>query len=237
MICDFHTHASLKEIMYLEKAHIYSNVCAMDPLSAKKIIRETKHLRYINPTCAIHPHNSNKYSIEKIIPYLENVNIIGEIGMDSVWTTLNLSIQENIFIKQLEIAQMMNKPVIVHTKGQEYNISKILKNYTMEKIIHWYSCLYYLEEYIQLGCYFTVGPSILNDDVKIINLVKKVELDKILIESDGRNAINWALSTNYSIEKIEDVLKKMIHKIAIIKNVSYECVEKSIEKNFFKFFK
>lgn len=236
MICDAHTHLKLEDLAYIENNHIYSNACAMDPNYSKLLIEATKELKYINTTCAIHPMNSDKYSIEEIMPYLEKVNIIGEIGMDSVWTNVNLSIQEDIFIKQLDIAQKLNKPIIVHSKGQEKRIAEILKNYSMNKIIHWYSSLNYLESYIDLNCYFTVGPSILVEEESVVNLVKKVNISKLMIETDGIEAINWALDTNYNISKTKLVLNKMIRKIASIKKIPIESVKTNIEKNFFKFY-
>ncbi|MBK5201770.1 MAG: TatD family hydrolase [Spirochaetaceae bacterium] len=208
----------------------------MDPPSSKILLEATKKLKYTQTTCAIHPMVSDKYSIAEIIPYLEKVNIIGEIGMDSVWTDVDLLIQEDIFIKQLEIAQKLKKPVIVHSKGQEKRISELLKLYTMEKIIHWYSSLDYLDSYIDLNCYFTVGPSILVNEKSVINLVKKVDISKLMVETDGIEAINWALGTNYTIEMTGLIISKMINKIARLKDISSELVEKNIEKNFFKFY-
>lgn len=39
--------------------------------------------------------------------------------MDSVWCDVDLKIQKEVFEKQLQFAQALNKPVILHTKGQE----------------------------------------------------------------------------------------------------------------------
>lgn len=39
--------------------------------------------------------------------------------MDSVWCDVDLKIQKEVFEKQLQLAQALNKPVILHTKGQE----------------------------------------------------------------------------------------------------------------------
>ena len=36
--------------------------------------------------------------------------------MDSVWCDVDLKIQKEVFEKQLQLAQALNKPVILHTK-------------------------------------------------------------------------------------------------------------------------
>lgn len=235
MICDSHTHIDLNDLNFFRKENMAISACAMEPPSAALLLDATKDINNIFVSCAIHPMNSDKYSIDEITPYLEKVNLIGEIGMDSTWCDVDIKIQEDIFIKQLDIAQSLNKAIIVHTKGEERRIAEILKNYSMNKIIHWYSSPLYLNSYIDLDSYFTVGPSILVEEKSVLDLVKKVDISRLMIESDGIDAINWALRKNYSLEETPKVLERMIEKIASIKGLSKRCVEKAVEKNFFIF--
>ena len=57
-----------------------------------------------------------------MLPLLKQASIIGEIGMDSVWCDVDLEIQKEVFEKQLQLAKEWDKPVILHTKGQEKTI-------------------------------------------------------------------------------------------------------------------
>ena len=45
----------------------------------------------------VHPWKADQYRFEAVLPYLEKANIIGEIGLDSVWTEVPLATQLTIF--------------------------------------------------------------------------------------------------------------------------------------------
>jgi TatD DNase family protein len=236
MICDAHTHIKIDDIKYLEDNEIYSMACAMIPSEAKELIEKTCNSKYIHPTCGIHPFESNKYTCKEIFPYLKSVKVIGEIGMDNAWCKVDIAIQRSIFLEQLNIAEELNKPVIIHCKGMERATADILKNYKIQKIIHWYSSFDYLDLFFDMDCYFTIGPGLLSEDPSIINLVKKTPLNRMLVESDGIDGINWALNDKKGVEIIKNTLKAMIEKIAEIKKEPIDQIQSNIERNFFKFF-
>ncbi len=236
MICDAHTHIKIKDLKYLCDNEIYSMACAMNPEESKELIENTADCKYVNPTCAIHPNYSDRYEVSEMMPYFDKVKVIGEIGMDDVWCTVPLVDQRTAFLKQLNIAEETNKPVIIHSKGMERLVADILKNYSMPKIIHWYSSLNYLELYFKMDCYFTIGPGILSGDESVINLVKRLPLNRLLVETDGIEAINWALGKEADIDITKDTLLMMCQKISSIKNEPIELVNENIEKNFLTFF-
>lgn len=231
MLTDAHSHITKDIIPILEKNNIYTMACAMAPFEAKSLIRDFKGCNFVYPTFAIHPNFSDRFTIEQILPYLEKAKIIGEIGMDNVWCNVDLKVQRDIFIKQLEYAQKYNKPVILHTKGQEKEISQIIKDYSMTKIVHWYSCPDYLENY--KNCYFTIGPGLLSNDRAVISVVEKIDLDKLLIETDGIEAVNWALNKDYDLQVIPKILNDIMLKISQIKNIEFDIVKEKINTNFF----
>jgi TatD DNase family protein len=236
MICDAHTHVKIDDLKYLEDNEIYSMACAMNPIEAKELIDKTINSKYIHPTCGIHPFESDKYTCKEIFPYLKIVKVIGEIGMDKAWCKVDFATQRSIFLEQLNLAEELNKPVIIHCKAMERATAEILENYNMEKIIHWYSSFDCLDLFFDMDCYFTIGPGLIAGDQSIINLVKRTPLNRIMVESDGIDGINWALNGKSSIEIIKSTLNTMVEKIAEIKKEPIELVQSNIERNFFKFF-
>lgn len=236
MICDAHTHIKIDDIKYLEDNEIYSMACAMNPIESKELIEKTVNSKFIHPTCGIHPFESNKFTCKEIFPYLKKVKIIGEIGMDRAWCNVDFATQRSIFLEQLNIAEELNKPVIIHCKGMERATAEILKNYNMQKIIHWYSSFEEVDLFINMDCYFTIGPGLIVDDPSIINLVRKIPLNRLMVETDGIDGINWALNTENGLEVIKSSLNNMVAKIAIIKDEPVDLIQRNIEKNFFKFF-
>ena len=79
--------------------------------------------------------------------------------MDSVWCDIPLDIQQKRLEEQLQIAADLKKPVLLHTKGQEKRIAELLRGFPYHICVHWYSGTEQdLEPYLDMGCYFTLGP-------------------------------------------------------------------------------
>lgn len=185
----------------------------------------------------IHPWSANDFDIDKVRQfenYYKKAHAVGEIGMDSVWCDCDLALQRNLFIEQLDMAEVLGKPIILHTKGQEKEIAEILKDYSMKKLVHWYSCEQHLEKFIDQDCYFTVGPN-----YKISKAVKKVvslvPLDRILVETDGISAVEWAVDRKIETNEIPSILRESMQVIADKKKVSMKTIEEKIEENFHRF--
>lgn len=167
-----------------------------------------------------------------MFPLLKNAPIIGEIGMDSVWCDVDLKIQKEVFEKQLQFAQALNKPVILHTKGQEKTILELIRKYPNTYVEHWYGCMDYVKEYDEVVSYFTIGPSIGKEE-EVTHLVKQISMDKLLMESDGIEAVKWAIDSDDYLA----ALKNEITMVALLKNQSYSEVESILDHNFSKLIK
>lgn len=224
MIYDFHTHLPCD---FDKIDGVFSFVSTSNP---KDYFFVKQNFKNAMPTYGLHPWNSDKIEFfdEKL---LSDTKIIGEIGMDSVWCDINLDIQRDLFIKQLEIAHNLQKPIILHTKGQEKEIFDIISNYNLPKIIiHWYSCENYIELYKNLGCFFTISADckISETTQKIIDLV---DLEHLLIETDGISAVNWVFNSNFDQNMIKPTLEDIISFVSFKKNVTSCDFKAQIKKN------
>lgn len=164
----------------------------------------------------------------------KNAHAIGEIGMDSVWCNCDLTLQKKVFINQLNMAETLGKPIVLHTKGQEKEIAEILKEYSMRKLVHWYSCEQHLEKYIEQDCYFTVGPNY-KTSAAVKKVISLVPLDRLLVETDGISAVQWAVDRKIKADEIPTILREAIKAIADEKNVKAATVEEKLEQNFYRF--
>lgn len=204
-LCDAHTHpGEAAEWQERLENGIVSLICASTPPEAKalfarlKRVRETGSERKGNglcscliPTAGLHPWHADTYSVSDMERSLSACPVIGEIGMDSVWCSVPLSVQERVFREQLALAVKLRKPAILHTKGQEARIARIIREYPNTYLVHWYSCEDCLEEYIRLGCYISIGPDVWWNPA-VQHAAKAVPSDRILIETDGMAAVSWA---------------------------------------------
>lgn len=233
---DAHTHLKTeKEIEDYFSSNIMG-VASVGTALEYKMLSEIKNENLLIST-GVHPWTANNDELLKLMPFMKISKIIGEIGLDNEWTDNDIKNQISVFKKQLEYAQKNNKPVILHTKGMEKEVLDIIKNYDNKYLIHWYSTEKYVQNYIDRGYYFTIGPSVLWDD-NVMNLAKKVPIDRVLVETDGIDAVKWAYD-NYCDSKditYRKTLINSINKISKIKNISAELLAKIIETNFKRFF-
>lgn len=230
MICDAHVHLDerMKEIVLKHK--IPAIISCTTPNECEQAQQLCKQYAFLSYSCGIHPWRVDKITWEMMYPYIEQAQIIGEIGMDSVWCEQDREKQFEVFNKQIAYASARNKPVILHTKGEEKAIAELIKQYPNTYLVHWYSCMEYLELYKEMGCYFSVGPDVYNNEC-VKRVVKQVDLDHLLIESDGLAAIEWALLEGGQ-NLYTRTMNRTLNYIAHIKNVSKDEAATQVYKNY-----
>ncbi len=261
ILTDAHGHIGTKEERSeRQKAGIISLLCAVSPEEAEELISKSKaeHFQkgdirlqkgYLLPTCGIHPWYADRYRLQDMEKWMELCPVIGEIGMDTVWCSVDLKIQEERFCQQLELACRQSKPVILHTKGQEKQIADIIREYPNRYLVHWYSCDSYLADYLEQDCYFSIGPDVWwNCTVR--QVAKKVPMERLLIETDGLSAIKWAYEEGMKACKgntvkwpksygkgggVVTALKGTLEIVAEIQNITPQEAGRQIQNNFIHF--
>lgn len=189
------------------------------------------HFPFLSLSAGIHPWDADQMSFSEFLPILEEASIIGEIGMDNEWTSVPLTTQEMIFRKQLAFASEHNKPVILHTKGMEKQIANVIQEYPNTYLVHWYSSLDYLENYLELDTYFTVGPSLMTDPA-VQQVIEQVPLERLLFESDGLEALAWAKEvTNEQVDYLS-IQQKNLEQFALLKDISYKELVSQLKMNY-----
>lgn len=195
VLCDAHAHiGSESELKSRRETQLRSLICASTPIEAsklKKLSEEPGYSQILVPTYGLHPWHASEYQTSDMESYLSSCSVIGEIGMDSVWCSVPLDVQERIFREQLIFAAIHKKPVILHTKGQEKEIAAIIRDYPNTYLVHWYSCPDHLEAYLEQNCYYSIGPDVVWNPA-VQKTAASVPADRILIETDGMNAVRWA---------------------------------------------
>lgn len=238
-ICDAHAHiASYQERTARLSQKILTCICAVNPNEASQLQKLSEKHSLIIPAYGLHPWEAQEAAYDSMLPYLYKASIIGEIGMDSVWCNSPLPLQKKIFQNQLEIAELRHVPIVLHTKGQEAEVLDCIQKISVPILAHWYSCEHYLEDYIDKDCYFTVGPDASFHPLTQ-RLIKKVALNRLLVETDGWNAVVWAAQQAerpLSFQNITDVLLCSINTIAEIKKIPVKEVSAAVYQNFIQFF-
>ena len=167
--------------------------------------------------------------IEKIASN-KKIVAIGEIGLDYYWNKDNKETQKEMFIKQIELANKLNLPIVIHTREAVADTLEILKTHNVNKKGIFHCCPLNRElvkEALKLDFYISLSGVITFKNAKnadeIINLVPE---DKLLIETDSpflapepvRGTRNNSMNVKYVAEKIAKVKNKTIEEIADLTN-------------------
>ena len=153
-----------------------------------------RHKGTVFPCLGLHP-TSIDASWEKEMEKLhENISrriwAIGEIGMDCYWSKEFIKEQETALKLQLELADRLSLPVIIHSRESTELIINILKDcrhLNLRGVFHAYSgSAETFQELQRLGdWYIGIGGVLTYKKASIAETVRKIPLDKILLETDS----------------------------------------------------
>ena len=154
---------------------------------------------------------------------------IGEIGLDYYWNKENKDLQRYAFIKQIELANKYNLPIVIHTREAVDDTIDILKNKieaTKKGVFH--CCPLNRElvkQALKIGFYISfAGPVTFKNSKNANEIIQMVPLDKMVIETDSpylapephRGTRNDSRNVKYIAEKIANVKEMSLEDIAKI---------------------
>lgn len=167
--------------------------CGASFEGAKASVRLAEKYDIFYAAVGIHPEDANEFDdtmIEKLEVLAQNkkVRAIGEIGLDYYYKeNPPKEIQKSVFIKQMELAQKLKLPVIIHDRDAHADTLNIIKNFSsVIGEIHCFSgSSEFAIECIKLGYYigFT-GVVTFKNAKKIVEVARNVPLDRIIVETD-----------------------------------------------------
>lgn len=147
---------------------------------------------YIYAAAGVHPENEDN-TPENYIDIVRNtiksnpkIKAVGEIGLDYHYDGYDRDRQILLFTQQLELAQELELPVIVHSRDAWEDTMEILKKYRPRGVVHCFSgSAEIAAEILKLGMYigFT-GVLTFKNAKKAIRAVEAIPADRLLLETD-----------------------------------------------------
>ena len=158
--------------------------------SLKALEQAKRYPKMISATIGIHPCDCNEYidfkQLEKLAEQ-EPFVAIGEIGLDYHHMTATRKEQINFFEKQLELANKLNLPVVIHNRKADDDIRAIIKQWpTVKKVLHCFSSSAdYANSVIDDHTFFSFTGMITEAKKgKLVNAIKAIPIEHIMLETD-----------------------------------------------------
>ena len=179
-----------------EEEGIESAICVgYDMPSSEKAVELATKYASVYAAIGIHPHDAvtadyDKYDRLAELSSNEKVVAIGEIGLDYHYDLSPRAIQQGAFKEQIELAQSLGLPIILHVRDAYeearrtlYEMSGYLTN---GLLLHCYSgSAEMVRDFSKLDAYYAFGGAITFKDAKRnVEALKAVPRDRLLLETD-----------------------------------------------------
>ncbi len=163
-----------------------------DNESCVKSLELSEKYPFIYSAVGWHPHEAKTFTkeSEELIRRwctLPKVRAIGEIGLDFYYDLSERDVQRGVFIRQMELARELKKPVIVHDRDAHAECMEIIRKFpNIKGVFHCYSgSAEMAKEILDMGWYlgFT-GAITFKNARKALEVIEMCPNDRILIETD-----------------------------------------------------
>jgi TatD DNase family protein len=153
-----------------------------------KAVSGVYHAVGVAPSEVTNPGKDWVHTIEGNLK-LPNVVAVGETGLDYYKQFGDKRSQIELFIRQLEIAQKFNRPVIIHNRDAGKDILDILKDRIPDAgaILHCYSeNAEYAKKCLDMNIYFSFAGNLTYRNARNLHeTVMTVPVDRILLETES----------------------------------------------------
>lgn len=220
------------------KAGVTKFVCAGYNIKSSLFSLEiSKKFEFIYSICGISPNDipqseqqlwKDIAEISKIVKENKSKKLvaIGEIGLDYYWNKENKELQKQAFIKQIELANELELPIVIHSRDASVDTIDIIRNNKVKKAGIFHCCQLNQElvrQALELGYYISfAGPITFKNSKNAPDIIKMVPMDRILIETDSpylspepnRGKRNDCRNVRYIAQKIADVKELTVEEVA-----------------------
>ena len=170
-------------------------------------------------SAGIHPKSLSDGLEEQLIwlqeiSVAENCVAIGECGLDGL-IDVDEESQEKAFLAQIEIANSVKKPLIIHCVKRFSQLLKFRKMSKVPMIVHGFNKRKTIgDDLLKNGLCLSFGKSVLYN-VNLQDFVKHLPIEKLFLETD---------SSDFEI-------KELYQKVADLKKISLEDLTQKIKEN------
>lgn len=215
-----------------------------DMPSSRSAVELANKVDFIYSAVGVHPHDVETMTdkdleeLKNLAKENEKVVAIGEIGLDYYYDLSPRELQKEWFIKQIELANELGLPFIVHDRDAHGDTFDIIKKYKAPEtgcVLHCYSgSLELALEYIKMGCYISIpGTVTFKNNRKTVEVAENIPMEWMFIETDSP----YLTPVPYRGKRNDpSKVRYVAEKVAELRGISYEEVCEITKENAKKFF-
>jgi len=203
--------------------------------SSRRAVRLAESYPGVYAAVGVHPHDA-KTVTESTLRELRGlarhpkVVAIGEIGLDYYRDLSPRDVQRSVFHRQLELADELGMPVILHDRDAHRDILTILEEWgaaggsAVPSLFHAFSGDEMMaHRVLEMGCYIAIGgPVTFRNARQLARIVPAIPLDRLVVETDcpfltphpHRGKRNEPAYVRLVVEKVAELREESVDAIA-----------------------
>ncbi|AET65798.1 hydrolase, TatD family [Desulfosporosinus orientis DSM 765] len=208
-----------------------------DLSSSERSVNLAQDYDFIYAAIGVHPHNAEEVTSEtweNLLRLSKQPKVLawGEIGLDYFRDLSPRSVQKEVFIQQIKLANEAGLPIVIHNRDAHQDVLEIVKAHPPRYggVFHCYSGSWEMAQILlNFGFYLSfAGPVTYKNARHTVEVAKKLPLDRILVETDSP----YLTPEPRRGKRNEPAyVCEVVKKIAEIKDLNYEDVAQQTMKN------
>ena len=247
MFIDSHAHIQLSQFnrdrgAVLQRAHeaAVSNILVIgfDMETSLGAVALAEAHTHIYATVGMHPHDAKDLTRDALKTFRElaehpKVIALGEMGLDYYRNLSPRPIQKTAFEQQLDLAEELQMPIVIHNRDAYMDILPILeaRQGRVRGVLHCFTGdVELMQRSLAIGFHIGIGGIVTYPNAKDIQAVaREVPEDRLLIETD----CPW-LAPQFRRGKRNEpaYVRAVAEKIAALRGASIEAIGEVTTKNF-----
>ncbi len=167
--------------------------CATDPTSVARSLQMAERFPFVRVAVGVHPEAVNEAQdawLARLRPLAVHpaVCAIGEIGLDYYWEeNAPREVQLDWCRRQIELAQELSLPVILHDREAHEDTLRLLQEYRPKGVVHCFSgSVEMMRQVVELGLYIGLGGAVTFKNARRpVEVAAEIPLDRLLLETDA----------------------------------------------------
>ncbi len=164
------------------------------------------------------------------------ISCVGEIGLDYYWEKDPevRALQREVFIRQIELAKEINKPILVHSRDAMQDTFDIMKAHHWKGLLHCFSGTKEMaREFTKLGYYIALGGALTFKNARhSVEVCAEIDEKWLLSETD----CPYMAPTPYRGKRNEpSYIPLIVRKMAEVRNTTEEHMASVIDANWDRF--